>query len=208
MKRDDFMMAKKTAPPPPSKPKRGKTGLGPWYQMDGNPNDRFNWYADSPLPDTVGGRVRLLSGGKGGKAYLAYREGMYLGFEKSLEEAQALAESGKRKESATIVEHARMVAVEPTVPFDDRKVQEARTIRQQMRGDRKAGKSKKEITLDRDRRIKMLTTENPRRPGSGAHQRFAKLMGFDGKLVGAYLDAGGNPETLSNAAAAGRASME
>lgn len=68
--------------------------------------------------------------------------------------------------------------------------------------------SKKGEDISRGGVIRMLVSENPRKPGSGAAQRFDFLLKFDGKKVGEYADAGGNLETLANAVAASRAKVE
>lgn len=67
---------------------------------------------------------------------------------------------------------------------------------------------KKGASIPDDGTIRMLTKDNPRKPGSGAHARFEVLRKFDGKKVAAYRAAGGNMETLDNAVAAGRAKVE
>lgn len=78
--------------------------------------------------------------------------------------------------------------------------------RQTSRAERRT--AKKTGVLDRDAVIKVTVDKNPRKPGTGAHARFALLMEHGGKTVGTFLDAKGNPETLENAIKDGRVSLE
>lgn len=55
------------------------------------------------------------------------------------------------------------------------------------------------VDLDRGKTIRYTAKENPKKPGSSAHARWEKLIGFSGKTVGEYLDDKGNPTTLLNA---------
>jgi hypothetical protein len=65
-----------------------------------------------------------------------------------------------------------------------------------------------DVKLDANSRIKMLTKDNWRKAGSGAHSRAALLISYDGKTVEDYAAAGGNLETLTNAISAKRAELE
>jgi len=47
--------------------------------------------------------------------------------------------------------------------------------------------------------ITTLVKHNPRKVGSGKHQRMAVLLAHNGKTVKEFLAAGGNSETLKNA---------
>jgi hypothetical protein len=67
---------------------------------------------------------------------------------------------------------------------------------------------KADIRLDPVARIKILATENWRKPGTGAHTRAEFLMSYAGKTVEDYTAAGGNLETLTNAIKAKRAELE
>lgn len=45
-------------------------------------------------------------------------------------------------------------------------------------------------------RIKVLVDENPCRAGSGKHERVARILKFDGKLVDDFVKAGGKTGSL------------
>lgn len=51
-------------------------------------------------------------------------------------------------------------------------------------------------TLDTDKTIKVVAEENPRREGSKGYQNWAVIKRYNGKKVGAYLDAGGRADNL------------
>jgi hypothetical protein len=55
--------------------------------------------------------------------------------------------------------------------------------------------------FDESAKITMLVSENPRREGTGAHERFKLLMRWGGKTVGGFLKAGGKRSTLNRAVA-------
>lgn len=65
----------------------------------------------------------------------------------------------------------------------------------------------KTALLDRGLTIRYTAKDNPKKPGTGAHERWEKLRSFSGRTVGEYLDDGGNPATLLNAVSQGRAEM-
>lgn len=50
-------------------------------------------------------------------------------------------------------------------------------------------------------KIVVLVRKNPRREGSGAHDRMQKVMGSHRATVAQFLESGGNPTTLQNAVA-------
>jgi hypothetical protein len=56
--------------------------------------------------------------------------------------------------------------------------------------------------------IRLLTQTNPKRAGTGGHERFALLMRCDGRTTSEFAAAGGNPRTLLNAVADGRARID
>lgn len=49
--------------------------------------------------------------------------------------------------------------------------------------------------------------KNPKKEGTGAHERWKKLIGHSGHEVGVFLRDGGNPTTLQNAIKSGRAKL-
>lgn len=55
--------------------------------------------------------------------------------------------------------------------------------------------------------IECRLRKNPKKPGTGAHERWALLMSSNGLTVAGFLKAGGNPTTLKNAVAAGKAKV-
>jgi hypothetical protein len=67
--------------------------------------------------------------------------------------------------------------------------------------------AKDALRFDDDAVITVTVDKNPRKPGTGAHTRFALLMEHSGKTVGEYKTAKGNMETLENAVKDGRASV-
>jgi hypothetical protein len=56
--------------------------------------------------------------------------------------------------------------------------------------------------------IRVIKADNPKKAGTGAHERWAKLFSFDGKTVEAYAAAKGNLTTLENAVKKGCVKVE
>jgi hypothetical protein len=50
--------------------------------------------------------------------------------------------------------------------------------------------------------------KNPKKEGTAAHKRWEMLISYDGKTVGAYHKAKGNPTTLRNAIVSGHVTLE
>jgi hypothetical protein len=67
--------------------------------------------------------------------------------------------------------------------------------------------AKDALRFEDDAVITATVDKNPRKPGTGAHARFALLMEHSGKTVREYREAKGNMETLENAVKDGRASV-
>lgn len=101
-------------------------------------------------------------------------------------------------------------------PPDDPVLAKAIAERQALVGAAKASKAEKKaakreakeaLRFDDDAVITVTLDKNPRKPGTGAHARFALLMEYSGKTFREYREAKGNMETLENAVKDGRASV-
>jgi hypothetical protein len=112
---------------------------------------------------------------------------------------------------------AKARTVEAGPPPDDPALAKALAERQALAGARASTKDQKKaerkaakmaVRFDDDAVITVTVEKNPRKPGTGAHARFALLMEHSGKTVAAFKAAKGNMETLENAVKDGRASVK
>lgn len=102
----------------------------------------------------------------------------------------------------------RTIRASPTIgtmPKEDAATRRIRESLAQEGGGAKPGKVKaarsSEDRVVPEGTIKVLNSTNPKKAGSGAFARWAKLFAHDGKTVKEYAAAGGNLTTLENAIA-------
>jgi hypothetical protein len=74
---------------------------------------------------------------------------------------------------------------------------------------RRAGAAKAEPPAELDpAAVILFGGKNPKKEGTSAHKRWTLLMQHDGRTVGEYLKAKGNPTTLTNAIKSGHVTFE
>lgn len=181
---------------------------------------RDRWLT-SVIPDGENEAARVSESSrdsKGNRIYFCYRNGRYLGSEKTLEDAKERCWIGQRTpESEAFIQfqYEHPGKIPPGLPFTEADYYEwkrrhpggpgTETQGQKLQDNEKKMALKAERVKEKvkdiptDGTIRLLKSENPKTVGTGAWKRWDFLFKYDGKSVAAYLGAKGNPDTLQNA---------
>lgn len=113
------------------------------------------------------------------------------------ERAKARAEKATKSEAAKGGEDATedettMAARKTTSKSSTSKARGA------VRGKTKKATGGKRSTFDAASKIQITDKTNPRREGSGKYDEYALLLKYNGKTVGAFLEAGGKAKTIAS----------
>lgn len=203
-----------------------------WFNT---PSNKDNWTL-SHIPDgeTCAPRIwRSSRNADGSHTFFVYRDGKYVDCENDLEKAKKLAKVGKmRPERLLAVERIRKYLKETprdAVAFAKLPEREKQAVSdaypwavptksslektgtkapRTMRGDMLTKQEKKAQDLPMDSVIKRLKPKNPKRENTDAWTRWELLFQHDGKTIGEFVRAHGNPTTLRNAVRTGYVSAE
>ncbi len=181
-----------------------------------------NWIADTIGEEKQPPRIRELDG----KTFAVYRDANYLGCEETLKLAQMRAMINAKSDRNRVMrlwEQSNPGELPPYLQMTDGeraewwrrnppKRKEVASVAPRTGGTPGEGrpvkaarppKAEKPSTLDPASALTVVNTTNPKQPGSAPHARWALLLAGGHATVGAFLEAGGNPETLKNAVAKG-----
>ena len=124
----------------------------------------------------------------------------------------ALSEEERAKERAKAPPPAPRRARLDAAATDDPALKKAIAERDALTSARATKKAERKAAkagahFDDDAVISVTVDKNPRKPGTGAHDRFQVLMDHSGKTFAEYKAAKGNLDTLENAIKDGRVSV-
>lgn len=176
---------------------------------------------------------RLSKNSDGSYTFIVYRDGKYIDCENDLERAKVIAKKGvmRPERILSIAVLRKYIKETPRDPIAFSKLSKLgqQTITDVMphllprksdfekngvkpprsnRGDLLTKQEKKASDLPMDSVIKRVNPKNPKRENTDAWVRWELLFQHDGKTVGDFIRAHGNPTTLKNAVRSGHVSAE
>ena len=197
-------------------------------------DDKDLWTARPPAGEKYEPRIKRLSKNSDGSyTFCVYRNNNYVDCDTDLEKAKVIAERGTMRpervlaiekvrkylkskernagEFAKLTEAQRRLVTDQypwAVPKRSELEKTGVKAPRAMRGDMLTKQEKKAQDLPEDSVIKRLNPKNPKKENTDAWTRWELLFQHDGKTIGDFIRAHGNPTTLRNAVRSGHVSAE